>query len=66
VGPAPPGGTLVTLKLVARDTGGLPAVGTGACFSVHHTGRGYFTQLPPNDPWTHQAARPPAVDAIEE
>jgi hypothetical protein len=66
VRPAPRAGSLITLKLVARDTAGLPAVGTEVCFSIHNTGRGYFTQLPPTDPWTHRPARPPAVDSIED
>jgi hypothetical protein len=66
VGPAPRGGSLVTLKLVARDLTGLPAVGTRACFSVHSTDRGYVTQLPPTEPWTHQSAGPAVVGPIED
>ncbi len=66
VRPAPRKGSLVTLKLVARDFRGLPVRGTEACFSVHRTGRGYITQLPTTDPWTHQTPQPRAVETIED
>lgn len=66
VRPAPRGGSLVTLKLVARETAGLPALGAEACFSIHHTDRGYFKQLPPNDPWTHRSTVMSETASIEE
>jgi len=60
--PAPREGSLVTLKLMtsSADTG-LPDVGGEACFSVHSTKPGWFVNLPREDPWTHQPARPAAV-----
>jgi hypothetical protein len=57
IGPAPGGGSLVTLKLMTGSAGtGLPGVGSEACFSVHTTKAGYFVQLPREDPWTHRPA----------
>jgi hypothetical protein len=57
VEPLADGGARVTLKLMTcRDTTGTPAVGEVACFSVHNTRRGYRTDLPRDEPWTHHAA----------
>jgi hypothetical protein len=64
----PRGGARITLKLgTSRYDGCLPAVGDDACFSILTTAAGYFTRLPPSDPWTHLPASPPApVAPIEE
>lgn len=51
-------GSDVTLILQTNrvPSGGLPAVGSRACFSVFNTHPGYEIFLPKQPPWTHQAA----------
>ncbi len=52
------GGSLVTLKLsTSASSTPMPAIGSGACFSVHSTEDGFITKLPMAEPWSH---RPPA------
>jgi hypothetical protein len=59
---------LVTLKLMTGSPDAeLPAVGSGACFSIHNTHPAPFTKLPPTDPWTHRPERAAAdFQPIEE
>jgi hypothetical protein len=56
--------------MTSSSKAGLPAVGDGACFSVHNTGSRWLGSLPPADPWTHRAATPPPapvpIEAEEE
>jgi hypothetical protein len=62
------GGWRVVLKLLTGTPGaGLPAVGTVAAFSVHHTRSGYRARYPEDTPWTHTAPGPAAgARPIEE
>jgi hypothetical protein len=67
--PRSDGGCQVTLKLMtSSNKAHLPAVGTVACFSTHHTEAGWMEKLPEKEPWTHQSggAVPPTLSADED